>query len=212
MIQLYRRGQLPLDHILARHEPQEELSQAVADIIASVRRKGDSALLRYARQFDGAAPQRLEVPPEELERALEELENYKEVNLFLRGIVPMIGFKTDVVTYERHKRFAGESKYPLKKMLSFATDGITSFSIKPIRMITVFGFFIFVVSLIMLVYSLVVHSMGHTVWGWTSTIVSIWAIGGLQLLAIGVVGEYIGKIYLETKNRPKYIIEKVLEE
>ncbi len=145
-------------------------------------------------------------------RAMEGLEEFQEVNLFLRGIVPLIGYASTTVSYERHERFAGESKYPLKKMLSFATDGITSFSIKPIRMITVFGFFIFVVSLIMLVYSLVVHSMGHTVWGWTSTIVSIWAIGGLQLLAIGVVGEYIGKIYLETKNRPKYIIEKVLEE
>lgn len=144
-------------------------------------------------------------------RALEEMEKYQEVNLFLRGIVPMIGFQTDVVTYERHERFAGESKYPLKKMLAFATDGITSFSIKPIRLITVCGFLIFVASILMLVYSLVVHFTGRTVHGWTSMIVSIWAIGGLQLLAIGVVGEYIGKIYLETKERPKYIIEKVLD-
>lgn len=145
-------------------------------------------------------------------RALEGLSQFKEVNLFLRGIVPLIGYKSDVVTYERHERFAGESKYPLKKMLSFATDGITSFSIKPIRLITTCGFLIFMISLLMLAYFLVVHFMGRTVAGWTSTIVSIWAIGGLQLLAIGIVGEYIGKIYLETKERPKYLIEKVLDQ
>lgn len=143
-------------------------------------------------------------------RALGELANYKEVNLFLRGIVPMIGFKTDVVTYERHERFAGESKYPLKKMLGLAVDGITSLSIKPIRFIVFLGAFIFVCSILMLIYSLVQHFLGNTTIGWTSLIVSIWAIGGLQLLAIGVIGEYIGKIYLETKERPKYIIEKVL--
>ncbi len=144
-------------------------------------------------------------------RALEGLSEFREVNLFLRGIVPLIGYKSDIVTYERHERFAGESKYPLKKMLAFATDGITSFSIKPIRMITTCGFLIFAISLIMLIYFLVVHFMGRTVHGWTSTIVSIWAIGGLQLLAIGIVGEYIGKIYLETQARPKYIIETVLD-
>ncbi|MGN8799325.1 glycosyltransferase family 2 protein [Candidatus Merdisoma sp. HCP28S3_D10] len=143
-------------------------------------------------------------------RALEGLSEFREVNLFLRGIVPLIGYKSDIVTYERHERFAGESKYPLKKMLAFATDGITSFSIKPIRMITTCGFLIFAISILMLLYFLVVHFMGRTVHGWTSTIVSIWAIGGLQLLAIGIVGEYIGKIYLETKARPKYIIETVL--
>ncbi len=145
-------------------------------------------------------------------RALKGLEEFREVNLFLRGIVPLIGYPSAIVTYERHERFAGESKYPLKKMLAFATDGITSFSIKPIRMITTCGFLIFAVSMIMLVYFIVVHFMGRTVWGWTSTIVSIWAIGGLQLLAIGIVGEYIGKIYMETKARPKYIIEKILED
>ncbi|OUQ26602.1 glycosyltransferase [Lachnoclostridium sp. An131] len=145
-------------------------------------------------------------------RALEGLAQFKEVNLFLRGIVPLIGYRSDVVTYERHERFAGESKYPLKKMLAFATDGITSFSIKPIRLITTFGILIFGISLLMLLYSLIVHFMGKTVAGWTSMIISIWAIGGLQLLAIGVVGEYIGKIYLETKERPKYIIETVLDD
>ena len=143
-------------------------------------------------------------------RALEEMAKYKEVNLFLRGIVPMIGFKTDVVTYERHERMAGESKYPLKKMLALAIDGITSLSTKPIRFIVFLGLFIFLCSIGMLIYSLVQHFLGHTSIGWTSLIVSIWAIGGLQLLAIGVIGEYIGKIYLETKARPRYIIEKVL--
>ena len=145
-------------------------------------------------------------------RAMEGLSQFKEVNLFLRGIVPLIGYKSDVVTYERHERFAGESKYPLKKMLAFATDGITSFSIKPIRLITTCGILIFAISLVMLLYFLIVHFMGRTVAGWPSMIVSIWAIGGLQLLAIGIVGEYIGKIYLETKERPKYIIETVLDE
>lgn len=145
-------------------------------------------------------------------RALEGLAQYKEVNLFLRGIVPQIGYLSATVTYERHERFAGESKYPLKKMLAFATDGITSLSIKPIRLITSCGVLIFAVSLLMLLYSVIQHFLGHTVAGWTSMIVSIWAIGGLQLLAIGIVGEYIGKIYLETKERPKYIIETVLDE
>ncbi|MBQ8184812.1 MAG: glycosyltransferase family 2 protein [Lachnospiraceae bacterium] len=145
-------------------------------------------------------------------RALEGLSEFQEVNLFLRGIVPLIGYKSAIVTYERNERFAGESKYPLKKMLAFATDGITSFSIKPIRLITISGFVIFLISLCMLIYSIWVHFFGDTVWGWTSTIVSIWAIGGLQLLAIGIVGEYIGKIYMETKARPKYIIEEILED
>ncbi|MCI8585101.1 MAG: glycosyltransferase family 2 protein [Lachnospiraceae bacterium] len=143
-------------------------------------------------------------------RALEELSNYQEVNLFLRGIVPMIGFQTDVVTYERHERLAGESKYPLKKMLALAVDGITSLSIKPIRFIVFLGGLLFFCSILMLAYSLVQHFLGNTTSGWTSLIVSIWAIGGLQLLAIGIIGEYIGKIYLETKARPKYIIEKIL--
>ena len=139
-------------------------------------------------------------------RAVEGLSQFREVNLFLRGIVPLIGYKSEIVTYERHERFAGESKYPLKKMLAFATDGITSFSIKPIRLITTCGILIFGVSILMLIYFLAVHFMGRTVAGWTSMIVSIWAIGGLQLLAIGIVGEYIGKIYLEAKDRPKHAI------
>lgn len=143
-------------------------------------------------------------------RALEGLSEFREVNLFLRGIVPLIGYKSDIVTYERHERFAGESKYPLKKMLALAIDGITSLSTKPIRFIVFLGLFIFLCSIGMLIYSLVQHFLGHTSIGWTSLIVSIWAIGGLQLLAIGVIGEYIGKIYLETKARPRYIIEKVL--
>lgn len=143
-------------------------------------------------------------------RVLFELEKYKEVNIFLRGMVPLIGFKSDIVEYERHERFAGESKYPLKKMLAFAFDGITSFSIKPIRFITALGFLIFLISIIMSIYFLISHFSGKTVSGWTTIVMSIWAIGGLQLLAIGIIGEYIGKIYIETKKRPKYIIEKYL--
>lgn len=144
-------------------------------------------------------------------RAIESLENFSEVNLFLRGIVPMIGFKSDIVYYERSERFAGESKYPLKKMLSFAFEGITSLSIKPIRMITSLGIIIFVISLLMLIYFLIRHFTGATVQGWTSIVVSVWAIGGLQLLAIGIIGEYIGKTYLEVKHRPKFIIDEYIK-
>lgn len=143
-------------------------------------------------------------------RALYALAEFKEVNLFLRGIVPMIGFKSDIVTYERSERFAGESKYPLKKMLAFAMEGITSLSIKPIRMITGLGIGIFLISIIMLIYSLVRFFSGQTIAGWASIAVSVWAIGGLLLLSVGIVGEYIGKIYLETKERPRYIIESFL--
>ena len=144
-------------------------------------------------------------------RALDALSEFEEVNLFLRGIVPLIGYKSTTVEYERGERFAGESKYPLKKMLSFAFEGITSMSIKPIRMICVLGVLVFCVSIGILIYSLIRHFTGNTVWGWTSLAVSVWAIGGLQLLAIGIIGEYIGKVYLETKHRPKYIVEKYLK-
>ena len=145
-------------------------------------------------------------------RAVEALAQFEEVNLFLRGLVPMVGFKSDTVTYVRNERVAGESKYPLKKMISFAVEGITSLSVKPIRFITALGFVVFFVSLIMLIYFLITWAVGNTVRGWASTITSVWAICGLQLLAIGIIGEYIGKIYLETKARPKYIIDIDLEE
>lgn len=143
-------------------------------------------------------------------RALEGLAEFGEVNLFLRGVVPMIGYPWDVVYYERGERFAGESKYPLGKMLAFAVEGITSLSTKPIRMITGLGFFIFLVSIAMLIYSFIRHFMGATIVGWTTLMVSVWAIGGLILLSLGVVGEYIGKIYLETKARPRFIVEQFL--
>ncbi len=143
-------------------------------------------------------------------RALEGLAKYKEVNLFLRGIVPMIGYETDVVYYERHERFAGESKYPLKKMVSFAVDGITSCSVKPIRMITSLGTLVFTISIVMLIYFLIVWLLGHTVQGWTTIVISLWGIGGLILLSLGIIGEYVGKIYMEVKERPRFIIEKLL--
>jgi len=139
-------------------------------------------------------------------RALEGLNEYKEVNLFLRGIVPLIGYKYSIVEYERHERFAGESKYPLKKMIAFALDGITSLSIKPIRLITGLGFTIFFISGIALIYSIAVKLFGNTVTGWTSLTLSIWMLGGIQLLSLGVIGEYVGKIYNETKQRPRFII------
>lgn len=145
-------------------------------------------------------------------RVLDQLEDYKEVHLFLRGMIPLIGYPSDTVYYERNERFAGESKYPLKKMLAFAFDGISSFSVKPIRFIVWLGFLVFFVSLVMLIYSVVRHVMGHTVLGWSSLIVSIWALGGLQLLSIGIIGEYIGKVYMETKARPKFAIQDILDD
>ena len=144
--------------------------------------------------------------------ALEDLAQFGEVNLFLRGIVPMIGYTTATVEYERGERFAGESKYPLKKMLAFAMEGITSLSTKPLRWITGLGFLIFFVSIIMLITFVAQWAMGLTVVGWASVVCSVWAIGGLILLSLGVIGEYIGKIYLETKGRPRYLIREVLND
>lgn len=143
-------------------------------------------------------------------RVLDELEKYQEVNLFLRGIFPLIGFKTEVVTYERGERAAGESKYPLKKMLSFAWDGISSLSFKPLRFVTVLGFLMTFVSVIVLIYTVCVKIFGVTVSGWTFTTCSIWLVGGIQTLSLGIIGEYIGKIYSETKARPRYCIEENL--
>ena len=145
-------------------------------------------------------------------RALEGLAEFGEVNLFLRGIVPMIGYPTATVEYERGERFAEESKYPLKKMVAFAMEGITSLSTKPIRYITGLGFLIFFVSLLMLVYSVARWAMGETSIGWASVICSVWAIGGLILLSLGVIGEYVGKVYLETKARPRFLIKDLLDE
>ena len=144
-------------------------------------------------------------------KALDELERFDEVNLFLRGIVPLIGFQTSVATYERKERAAGESKYPLKKMLSFAWDGITSFSVKPLKMITTLGFIMLFISIIMIIYTIVVKILGNTVDGWAFIMLSIWFIGGVQLVSVGLIGEYVGKIYSETKHRPRYIIERELK-
>jgi hypothetical protein len=144
-------------------------------------------------------------------RTLDALEQYEEVNLFLRGIVPLIGYKSSTVMYERNERFAGESKYPLKKMLAFAFDGITSFSVKPIRMIFTVGMLMFIFSLVIMLYSLIRYFGGNTVEGWTFISISIWMIAGVQMLSLGIIGEYIGKIYSETKKRPRYIIEENLE-
>jgi glycosyltransferase involved in cell wall biosynthesis len=142
--------------------------------------------------------------------ALEALAQYGEVNLFLRGIIPLLGFKTDIEYYTRTERLAGIGKYPMRKMFKFALEGITSFSIKPIRMITFLGIFIFTVSIAMIAYFFVRYFTGHTISGWASIACSLWGIGGLILFSIGVVGEYIGKIYLETKRRPRFHVEQFL--
>ena len=145
-------------------------------------------------------------------RALNGLAEFKEVNLFLRGLVPMIGYRSDKVYYERGERYAGKSKYPLKKMLHFSVEGITSLSVAPIRVITNVGIFVFVISIIMLLWGIIQKLRGLTVQGWSSMMVSLWAIGGLILLSIGIVGEYVGKIYLEAKGRPRFLIDETLDE
>ncbi len=145
-------------------------------------------------------------------RAVEGLCSFKEANLFLRGIVPQIGYPWTTVEYNRAERFAGESKYPLKKMLAFAFDGITSFSVKPMRLILNLGALIFAASIIALLWSFIAKWTGHAVSGWASLMSSIWLIGGIQLLSLGVIGEYIGKIYSETKARPRFIIQEALHE
>lgn len=145
-------------------------------------------------------------------RAVKQLGNYSEINLFLRGIVPLIGLKSTMVSYKRDKRVAGESKYPLKKMLSFAWDGVTSFSVKPIRMVLALGVIVFLLSMIVMLYALIVWATGQTVSGWTFTICSIWLVAGIQMISLGLIGEYIGKIYAETKRRPRYFIETIIEE
>lgn len=144
-------------------------------------------------------------------RAVEQFSQYRETNLFLRGMMPLIGYQTDSVYYDRKERVAGESKYPLKKMLALAFNGISSFSVKPISMIMGLGIFIIVCSILAAIYALVSYFVGSVVPGWTSLILSIWFLGGLQLLATGMVGQYIGKIYMEVKQRPRYNIEKILE-
>ena len=144
-------------------------------------------------------------------RALEGLMQFSEVNLFLRGIVPQIGYPSTTVTYARAERFAGESKYPLKKMIAFAADGITSFSVKPIRLVFFAGVFIFLCSLVMFIYAIITKAAGRSTSGWSSLMASIWMLGGIQLLGLGIVGEYIGKIYNETKRRPRFIIEQILD-
>lgn len=143
-------------------------------------------------------------------RAVEEFSKYKETNLFLRGMMPLIGYQTDSVYYDRKERVAGESKYPFKKMLALAFNGISSFSVKPISLILGMGLLIILAAVLAAVYAFVSYFTGHVVPGWTSMILSIWFLGGLQLLAIGLVGQYIGKIYIEVKQRPRYNIEKVV--
>lgn len=145
-------------------------------------------------------------------RAVEALAEYREVNLFLRGVIPLIGLKYTTVEYARGDRFAGESKYPLSKMLNFAIDGITSFSVKPLRIITSIGLLFSIVAFIMIIYSVVMFFLGRTVSGWTFTICSIWLAAGLQMIAFGVIGEYIGKIYHEVKARPRYLVEKIVSD
>ena len=144
-------------------------------------------------------------------KALDGLEKFGEVNLFLRGLVPMIGYPSTKVFYERAERFAGESKYPLKKMLFFALQGITSLTVEPIRLITTVGVAMSSISLLVILWTLYEYLFGDTVRGWTSMLASLWFIGGLILLSIGIVGEYVGKIYLETKNRPRFIVSEFFE-
>ncbi|MCR4686838.1 MAG: glycosyltransferase family 2 protein [Lachnospiraceae bacterium] len=144
-------------------------------------------------------------------RAVEQFSNYKEINLYLRGIIPLIGYQTDCVYYERLERQKGESKYPLKKMLALAFEGITSFSVKPISLITVLGTIVVILSICAFIYAIISYFFGTVEPGWASLIVSIWFLGGVQLISVGLIGQYIGKIYVEVKHRPRYNIEKLLD-
>ncbi|MFX3619513.1 MAG: glycosyltransferase family 2 protein [Sporolactobacillus sp.] len=190
------------------------------DVVYGVRKKRatDTAFKRNTAAFFYKIMQRLGVRmvPNHADfrllsrRVLDQFVRYKEENLFLRGMIPLLGFKSTKVYYERGKRLAGESKYPLKKMLNFAIDGITSFSVAPIRMVTYLGVCVAGLGFFFGIYALIQHFLGHATSGWTSIILSIWLIGGMQLIATGVIGEYIGKIFKETKHRPRYIIEKKL--
>ena len=141
-------------------------------------------------------------------RALQEFANFHEVNLFLRGLFPMVGFKSTCVYYDRHERLAGKGHYSISKLFTLAFDGVTSLSVKPIKIITWFGFFVALISFILLIYTLISHFMGNTPQGWASTSCIICFLSGMQMMSIGVIGEYIGKIYLETKQRPRYIISE----
>ena len=141
-------------------------------------------------------------------RAVLTLKEFQEVNLFLRGIVPMCGYDTDIVYFKVRERKAGSSKYTAKKMVNFALDGITSLSMKPVRYITMLGVLVFILSLVLIAFSVISNLAGKTVSGWTSMIISVWALGGIQLMALGIVGEYVGKTYIESKRRPRYIIKE----
>ncbi|MBE6817492.1 MAG: glycosyltransferase [Ruminococcaceae bacterium] len=145
-------------------------------------------------------------------RAAQSLLQYKESNLFIRGIVPDLGYDTSVVTYNREERAAGKTKYPLRRMIALALDGITSFSVKPVRLILLLGVIMLLVSIVFGFYVIAGHIMGKAIHGWTSTVISIWLFGSLQLISTGIIGEYIGKTYLETKHRPRYFIERIIKD
>lgn len=191
-----------------------------ADVVSGVRssRKKDSFFKRHTAQGFYRLMKRLGV---EMvynhadyrllsKRALEALLSFGEVNMFLRGMVPMLGFNTAEVYYERGERVAGESKYPLKKMIAFAMEGITSLSNKPIRYVLLLGALCALLGVVMAIYVIISLVRGHTVAGWASLMMSVWLLGGLQLMALGLIGEYVGKIYMETKRRPKFILEEHL--
>ena len=191
-----------------------------ADVVSGVRssRKKDSFFKRHTAQGFYRLMKRLGV---EMvynhadyrllsKRALEALLSFGEVNMFLRGMVPMLGFNTAEVYYERGERVAGESKYPLKKMIAFAMEGITSLSNKPIRYVLLLGALCAMLGVVMAIYVIISLVRGHTVAGWASLMMSVWLLGGLQLMALGLIGEYVGKIYMETKRRPKFILEEHL--
>ncbi len=206
------------DDINAVYEMIEKYKQNHCDVVFGVRseRKTDSWFKRSTAQgyYKIMKFMKVDLVSDHADyrlmsrRALEALAQYGEVNLFLRGLVRDLGFKSDVVYYKRSERFAGESKYPLKKMLSFAFQGISSFSVSPIRWITGAGMLVSLCSVFAVLYALISLIFGNVIPGWTSLLISIWFLGGLQLLSIGLIGEYIGKMYLETKKRPRYFVAK----
>jgi len=207
------------DDIAAIPQFVEKLNEG-ADVVYGVRRKRDSdtffkratahAFYRFMRTMgadvvDDHADYRLLS-----RRALDALKDFGEINLFLRGMVPLLGFRSDTVYYDRGERVAGVSKYPLRKMISFAVEGVTSFSVKPIRLVITLGFAFALLGVLMALYAVMQALAGHTVSGWASLMVSVWVVGGVQLMALGLIGIYVGKTYTEVKHRPRFIVETYL--
>lgn len=199
-VQLFEKGYEIVYGVRKSREGEKKFKKITGDAFYSVMHLSGANIIRNHADYRLMSS-----------KTINALSGYEETNLFLRGIIPSMGFKNTTLEYEEKPRLAGKSKYSLKKMLKLAADGITSFSIRPLQLISLCGILAFVLSIIMLIYALVVYIESGTLPGWTSIVAPIWFLGGIQLLSLGVVGEYIGKIYMETKHRPRYIVDQVIK-